>query len=66
MTRWLQFIFLLLAASAFAHAPVPKDLLFAKDGFTLSDGTNTFTVIAQNSTGAINTNSITVNPTVIW
>ena len=37
------------------------DLLFAKDGFTPANGTNTFTAIAQSSTGVINTNSIAVN-----
>ena len=37
------------------------DLMFAKDGFTLANGSNTFTAIAQSSTGIFNTNSIAVN-----
>ena len=41
-------------------ASLYADLLFAKDGFTLSNGTNTFTAIAQNAAGTANTNTISV------
>lgn len=33
----------------------------AKDGFTLANGTNTFTVIAQDSNGRSDTNTISLN-----
>jgi hypothetical protein len=37
------------------------DFTFAKDGFTLVDGNNTFTAVAQDSYGRADTSSITVN-----
>ena len=37
------------------------DTTFAKDGFSLADGTNTFTAIAKDSYGRVDTNSVTVN-----
>ncbi|MEW6303671.1 MAG: RHS repeat-associated core domain-containing protein [Verrucomicrobiota bacterium] len=39
-------------------ASLYTDLTFAKDGFSLADGTNTFTAIAQSSSGASATNEI--------
>ncbi len=44
-----------LAATRYA------DATFAKDGFTLTNGTNTFTVIAKTSLGLNGTNTISVN-----
>ena len=37
------------------------DATFAKDGFTLADGANTFTALAQDNYGRRDTNSVTVN-----
>jgi YD repeat-containing protein len=37
------------------------DFTFAKDGFTLVDGNNTFTAVAQDSYGRVDSSSITVN-----
>ncbi len=36
-------------------------LAFAKDGFTVTNGNNAFTVVAQNSLGQADTNAITFN-----
>src|SRR5207249_6474295 len=38
-----------------------SDATFAKDGFTLADGTNTFTAIAKDSYGRSDTNSSICN-----
>src|SRR5438128_2017690 len=37
------------------------DATFAKDGFSLTDGNNTFTAIAQDSLGRSDTNAVTIN-----
>ena len=42
-------------------ANIYGDATFAKDGFSLADGNNSFTAIAQDSYGRRDTNSITVN-----
>src|SRR6266540_2284801 len=37
------------------------DATFAKDGFSLADGNNTFTAIAQDAVGRSDTNAVTIN-----
>jgi hypothetical protein len=44
-----------------SSATLYGDNTFAKDGFSLSDGNNTFTAIAQSSSGQADTNAVTVN-----
>ena len=55
MKRWLFLFALLLAGSAFGHAPIPAFQV------RLTNGNNTLTAIASDSYGRKDTNSITVN-----
>jgi len=62
-------LFASLLFNACVEASLPKrtpanrytDTTFTKDGFTLTNGVNSFTVIAKTSLGLNDTNTISVN-----